>query len=909
MKTLKKVISVMMVVLMLFATVSVAFTSSAATKKVTKVKLNKTSLTMYTTQTVKLKATISPSNASNKKVTWKSSNTKVATVDSKGNVKAVKKGTATITCTAKDGSKKKATCKVTVNKKVAVTSVKLNKSSVSIVKGKTATLKATVNPSNASVKTVKWSTSNKDVATVNSSGKITAVGVGTATITCKSSDNSKKKATCKVTVTPVKVTSVTLSKTSATIYPGKSVTLTATVAPSNAANKKVKWTSSNSNVATVDSSGVVRGVKSGSATITCTAQDGSKKSATCKITVGVPATGVTITSTETSANAWYPGKTSKLTATVAPTNATNKNVTWKSSNTDYVTVDSKGNITVKKYNSVLTSRNKVTITATSNYDSSIKGTYEINIVKEKVAVTGVNFNTTDNNNLWFVGKQYDLVASTVPSNASNNKLTFTSSNNSIATVDSKGVLKALKEGTVKITATSVDDKTKSSEITIRIQTPSLKVTVSSQREYYAIGETAALRYSASPSALASKYGLKYEVSDPSMAVITQLEGYNNASIKFLKAGKVKVRVRTTGNEVIGDWMEIEVRDVKATKDFFENVKAGDVINIDAYVTNGTSKLDIDLLYTTTDTDHLKISDDGKSVTILKDLDDDGAFIEVTSMDGRMSCKIYFIKGKYTIPTSNADRLALMKQLSAEMNTDTFSSTYSKSVSFANTKVDSKKSDSSLTINGVSLDIFLVGLGAIGVSKEELMEGISAESFIKEMYSEPYVESKAGANQSSCPQAITVDASAINSFAVTDYGSTYDIRMNLKNDSKRALASISASPYAMSMPVIDKAFLDNYMATFNAIDDETLEIKKASYGTVNETYKNGYVVFTVDKFTNKIIDSEYHYTSSVDISNAELNLIAKMDDTDSSLELGFNIKATFTMDVDTTLRLGDIYYQK
>ncbi len=908
MKTLKKVIAVTMAMLMLFATVSVAFTSLAATKKVTKVKLNKTSLTMYTTQTVKLKATVSPSNATNKNVQWKSSNTKVATVDSKGNVKAVKKGTATITCTAKDGSKKKATCKVTVNKKVAVTSVKLNKSSVSIVKGKTTTLKATVNPSNASVKGVKWSTSNKDVATVSSSGKITAVGVGTATITCKSSDNSKKKATCKVTVTPVKVTSITLSKTSATIYPGKSVTITATVNPSNAANKNVKWTSSNSNIATVDSKGVVRGVKSGTATITCTAQDGSKKSATCKITVGVPATAVTITTTETSANAWYVGKTGKLTATVSPTNATNKGVTWSSSNTNYATVDSKGNVTIKKYNSTITSFNKVTITAKSNYDSSVKATYTINIVKNKVAVTGVNFNTTDNNNIWLVGKEYTLIASTVPSNASNNKLTFKSSNNSIATVDSKGVLKALKAGTVVITATSADNTGISQTITINIQKPSLKVKISSQREYYAIGESATLKYEATPPAIATRYGLKYEVSDPTMAVISQIEGYNYASIKFLKPGKVKVRARTTGSEVIGDWFEIEVREVTAAKDFFENVKAGDTINIDAYVSNGTGRVDTGILYTTPNTDCLSISDDGKSVKILKDLGDSGAYLEATSVDGRMSCKIYFIAGKYVIPTSNADRLALMKKLSASMNNDTFSSTYSKSVAFSGINVNEKKSDTSLTINDVSLDIFLIGLGAVGISKDEIMEGISAESFIKEMYGEPYTESKTAVSQSSCPKAITIDESAISGFTVKDNGSTFDIRMNLKNDSKRALASVSSSPYAMAMPVIDKAFLDNYMSTFNAVDDETLEIKKASYGTVNETYKSGYVTFTVDKFSGKVVDGTYHYTSALDISDAALNLVAKMDDTDSSLELGFNIKATFTMNVDTTLRLGDIYYQ-
>lgn len=909
MKTLKKVVSVMMVVLMLFATVSVAFTSSAATKKVTKVKLNKTSLTMYTTQTVKLKATISPSNASNKKVTWKSSNTKVATVDSKGNVKAVKKGTATITCTAKDGSKKKATCKVTVNKKVAVTSVKLNKTSVSIVKGKTSTLKATVNPSNASVKTVKWSSSNKDVATVSSSGKITAVGVGTATITCKSSDNSKKKATCKVTVTPVKVTSVALSKSSATIYPGKSVTLKATISPSNAANKKVKWTSSNSNVATVDSSGVVRGIKSGSATITCTAQDGSKKSASCKITVGVPVTGIMITASDTSINAWYPGKTGKLTTTVVPSNATNKNVTWKSSNTKYATVDSKGNVTIVKYNKYASS---VTITATSKYDSSIKDTYKINIVKSKVAVESVKFSTdadSGNQHLWLVGKQYSLVASTVPSDASNNKLTFKSSNTKVATVTSNGTLKALKAGTVKITATSVDDPTKSSSITIVVQKPTLNVKVDNEQKYYLPNKTATLRYEADPQGIATAYGgLRYEVNDTSIAIVTQKENSVYATIKFLKPGKVKVRVKTADGEVVSAWKEIEVRGLTAKQDYFENVKVGDKIDLDVYVTNGTDKItdlgDIDIILSTSYSGYFDISADGKSVKILKDLDKEGAFIYAQTSDGLMSCYIYFVSGKYTIPTSNADRLALMQKLSKEMNTDTFSSNYNKSVSFSNTKVNASKSSMSLTTGSKLLDALINGLIS---SDEEMMEEMSPEAFIKTLYTEPYTESTINAKQSDCPSPMTTDISAVKSFNVTDNGSTYTIKMVLKDDSKRALASVSASPYAKAMPVIDKAFLDNYMATFNSISDDSLEIDKASYGTVNETYKNGYVAYTVNKFTGKVVDATYNYTSSLDVSGADLKLTANMEDGTDILNIGFEVKATFTMDVNTTLKLGNINY--
>ena len=166
---------------------------------VTKITLNKTSLSIVKGKTYALKATVAPAAANNRAVTWKSSNTKVATVTSAGKVTAVGKGTATITCTAKDGSGVKATCKVTV--KILVNKVSLNRSTAKLVKGKSLQLKATVAPASASNKTVAWKSSNTKVAKVSSTGKVTAVGKGTATITCAARDGSGKKAYCKITVT------------------------------------------------------------------------------------------------------------------------------------------------------------------------------------------------------------------------------------------------------------------------------------------------------------------------------------------------------------------------------------------------------------------------------------------------------------------------------------------------------------------------------------------------------------------------------------------------------------------------------------------------------------------------------------------------------------------------------------
>ena len=175
------------------------------TVDVKSVKLNRTSYTFNRTTkngTLTLKATVNPTNATNKGVTFKSSNTKVATVNSKGVVTLKSRGSAVITATSKANSKIKATCKVTVVQKV--TSVKLNRKSITLkVKGKanqkTYTLKATVNPSNANVKIVTFKSSNTKVATVNSKGKVVAKKKGKATITVTTKDG-RKTAKCSVVV-------------------------------------------------------------------------------------------------------------------------------------------------------------------------------------------------------------------------------------------------------------------------------------------------------------------------------------------------------------------------------------------------------------------------------------------------------------------------------------------------------------------------------------------------------------------------------------------------------------------------------------------------------------------------------------------------------------------------------------
>lgn len=165
---------------------------------------------------------------------------------------------------------------------VYVSGVELAQNAMTIYTGETATLTATVKPSDADNQNVSWTSSNPTVATVDANGNVSAVSPGTATITVTTKDGNYT-ATCEVTVQQ-RVTAVTLDKTEVTLKVNETVTLTATVAPDNASNKSVTWTSSDSSKATVDSNGNVTAVKAGTVTITATTNDSNIK-ATCLVTV------------------------------------------------------------------------------------------------------------------------------------------------------------------------------------------------------------------------------------------------------------------------------------------------------------------------------------------------------------------------------------------------------------------------------------------------------------------------------------------------------------------------------------------------------------------------------------------------------------------------------------------------
>lgn len=410
---------------------------------VTSMYISKTSAAVYMGEALTLKANVLPADANNQSFTWSSSDTSVATV-SGGKVTPKKVGTAVITAKSENG--KKATCTVTV--KQHVTGISVDKTALSLESGATATLKVTVNPANATEKGYTFTSSNTGIATVSASGVITAKAPGTATVTVTSKENSKT-ATCKVTVIQ-RVSGVSISKTAETLYinkfgVGDTMQLSASVYPANATNKAVTWTTSDSSVAKVSSNGLVTAVKSGVALITVTTADG-KKTANCTVTVLQHVTGITLEKTEITVNR---GAEMWLSATVEPADAFNKNITWTPENPDIATVDEYGKLVGVNFG-------RTTVYAVTDNGGFVASC----LVKVNEPVTGVALDITEVASL-YRGQQVKLTPTVYPDSPNigeymNREVIFTSSDESIATVDENGTVTATGAGEAVITATTAD---------------------------------------------------------------------------------------------------------------------------------------------------------------------------------------------------------------------------------------------------------------------------------------------------------------------------------------------------------------------------------------------------------------------------------------------------------------------
>lgn len=433
---------------------------------VTEVRLDKSDLTMSIGDTDELVATVLPEDADNMKVVWTSSDPTVATVSDNGEVHALKVGSTTIRATSDENGEIAATCAVTVmEKKVPVTSVKINSPATQLDINKTMQLSVTVLPADATNKSVAWTSSAPSVATVSDDGLVKPVAEGSVKITATSKDDSTKKDECTITVVDpsnIKVESITLSpdKTQ-TIEVNSSIVITASVLPVNAANKKLQWTSSNPEAVSIadndDGSVVVTGNKvGGDATITATATDGSSVSSSVRVSViaeKIKVTGIEILyngSTNIPTTITY-NEEIELTARVYPDNATVKDVVWEKNQATASKITPNGNkCTVKGFYT----DDEIIVFASSADDPEIFTNCLIYI--RSIELTGISFAKPEVK--LAVGKKEKLEVIYEPYNAADKGLNWfvddASPNKNSVTVDTNGTVTALSPGTAIITAKS-----------------------------------------------------------------------------------------------------------------------------------------------------------------------------------------------------------------------------------------------------------------------------------------------------------------------------------------------------------------------------------------------------------------------------------------------------------------------
>lgn len=541
-------------------------TTVEAAPKAKEIRLSATKKTIFVNHSFELKVkSVKPSKAS-KSVTFKSSNEKVAVVKSDGEVVGMKPGKATITATSKSNSKVKATCRVTVKQHVDHIRVKQAiRDKVVVPKGKSLKLKVTVDPKSAQNKKLSYTIKNKKIATVNSKGKITGKSYGSTRLIIKALDGGGTTVILNVYVPKVRVKKVKLNKSSVTMDVGESLKLKARVLPEKASAKYFSFKSSKPSVVKVGEFGRIWALKPGKATITATTLDGSKK-AKCTVTVRkVKVSKITLVPEKQKIMV---GESFMISAKISPSNATDKSLAWTSSNTSILTVDQGGKVKALK-------KGTATVTATAKDGSGKKGTCVVT-VDEKVcpeppvpenpvlvhSVTLVPEEATIR-----VGETTGIAATVEPEDAYNKKLTWTSNNNRVATVDKEtGVVTAVSPGTAIITATALDGSEESGTCMITVVPEGTilpeSVTIVPEARTLRVDDTATFTATVSPAG--ADQTVSWRSSDPTVATVENgIVTAKGAGIATITAESINGKIDTCEVTVISLTIDQSELDLKA----------------------------------------------------------------------------------------------------------------------------------------------------------------------------------------------------------------------------------------------------------------------------------------------------------------------------------------------------------
>lgn len=435
-----------------------------------------------------------------------------------------------------------------------VTGITLDRNYINLKKGESTVLIATVTPSTAINKTVIWTSSNSNSVVVDSFGRVMAKENGVFIITATTLEGGFS-AKCMVIVSDVFVTGVTLDRKEALLKVGEALALKATVLPQTAANNEVTWTSSNINVAAVDR-GIVYAKAQGTAVITVRTIYGGYTD-TCKVTVSsnvnIPVTGISLDKTNIKLEI---GKAVTINARIIPLNATNKNVIWSSSNPKIAYVDTKGVVVgISKGTAIITARTEDKgYTAASIVNVVEKNSYE-------VPVTGIKLNKTAM--VMKIGEDERLTAIISPLHATNKNVSWKSEDTTIASVDNSGLVKALKQGLTKITATTEDGKYSAScsvYVEYRKGIDPVKIKINKHVLILKIKQRYTLKAIITPKVGRSK-DVIWKSMNPDVATIDK-----NGRVTPIKAGTTTITVSTKDGRITDECVVI-VYDSKMEKEF------------------------------------------------------------------------------------------------------------------------------------------------------------------------------------------------------------------------------------------------------------------------------------------------------------------------------------------------------
>ena len=336
-------------------------------KQVKSIIIDKDEMTLERGESAQLSVTVYPQDADDSSVEWSSENNEVATVDSKGTVVAISSGTTIIRATTNDGSNLTAECQVTVTS-LKATGISIDRTEATLERDATLQLTATVTPDDADDRTVTWSSADSGIARVDGAGLVTAVSVGTTTITATTGDGTGLTASCTVTVTPKTVQSITMDEEALNLERGETTRLTVIVTPQDADDTSVTWSSNNPGIASVEGNGRVTAIEVGTAVITATTNDGSGLSAKCTVTVTPKE--VDDISINKEILKMEIGDIEQLTVVISPADADDKTVTWRSADAEVASVNSDGVVTARK-------AGETTITATASNGLTVECQVEV----------------------------------------------------------------------------------------------------------------------------------------------------------------------------------------------------------------------------------------------------------------------------------------------------------------------------------------------------------------------------------------------------------------------------------------------------------------------------------------------------------------------------------------------------